>query len=117
MCTDDGGKGERARRTTHERQGIRPNHGPSATCSSEAEAKEGCKEEVESGEMKHAVMVHGKPYEVSVHQKSKSVWEAVGNYTEMLAVPDTPNMEIRVKGRSESAALNLWIKTAQYWGN
>jgi hypothetical protein len=67
--------------------------------------------------MKHSAMVHGKPYEVSVHQKSKSVWEAIGNYTDALAVPDTPSMEIRVTDRTETAALNRWIKAAKYWGN
>ena len=67
--------------------------------------------------MMHTVSVHGKPYEVTVYQKSRSVWEAVGNYTEVLAVPDTSSKEIRVTGRSEAAALKLWIEAAQYWGN
>jgi hypothetical protein len=67
--------------------------------------------------MKHSVTVHGKPNEVTVYQKSKSVWEAVGNYTEVLAVPDTTHESIRVTGRTESAALTLWVKTASYWGN
>jgi hypothetical protein len=67
--------------------------------------------------MKRSVTVHGKPYEVFVHQKSKSVWEAVGDYTEVLAVPESTRREIRVTGRTESAALNRWIEAARYFGN
>lgn len=67
--------------------------------------------------MKHTVTVHGKPYEVTVYKKSASVWESVGYYTEVLAVPGDTSREIRVTGRTESAALRLWVKTAQYWGN
>ncbi len=67
--------------------------------------------------MKHTARVHGKSYEVTVYQKSKSVWEAVGDYTEVLAVPNRPSKEIRVTDRSESSALKKWIETARYWGN
>ena len=69
------------------------------------------------GPMMHTVEVWGKKYEVSVHQLKKTVWEAVATYTEVLAVPGDMSREIRVKGRTESAALNLWRETARYWGN
>jgi hypothetical protein len=70
-----------------------------------------------AGKVKHTVNVHGKPYEVSIHRKSKSVFEAVGNYTDVLAVPNVPNKIIRVTDRSEAAALKKWVETARYWGN
>jgi hypothetical protein len=61
--------------------------------------------------------VYRKSYEVTVYQKSKSVWEAVGNFMEVLVMPNVPSKEIRVTGRSESAALKQWIETARYFGN
>ncbi|GGC94710.1 hypothetical protein GCM10010994_60570 [Chelatococcus reniformis] len=51
--------------------------------------------------------VWDKDVPVSVHQKSKSVWVAVGTYH---------GQRIEAKGRSESAALALWRETARYRG-
>jgi hypothetical protein len=67
--------------------------------------------------MKHTVNVWGRPYEVSVHQKSKSVWEAVGAYDRVANTPGVKSREIRVTGRTESAALKSWIEAARYAGN
>ncbi len=67
--------------------------------------------------MEHTVKVWGRTYEVSVYQKSKSVWEAVGTYDEVANTPGVTSREIRVTGRTESAALNSWIEAARYAGN
>jgi hypothetical protein len=67
--------------------------------------------------MKHTVNVWGRPYEVSVHQKSKGVWEAVGTYDRVANTPGVTSREIRVTGRTESAALKSWIEAARYAGN
>jgi hypothetical protein len=66
---------------------------------------------------KHTVTVWGKPYEVIVYQKSKSVWEAVGTYAPVSVVPGKTSEEIRVTDRSESAALKRWVEAAGYRGN
>ena len=66
--------------------------------------------------MRRTVKVHGKAYEVTVHKKLSSVWEAVGDYTEARAVLGNTRREIRVTGRNEAAALISWIKTAEYLG-
>ena len=58
-------------------------------------------------EREHKVDVWGQPQQVSVYQKSKSVWIAVGHYLGEL---------VEVKGRSESQALMLWRETARYRG-
>lgn len=58
--------------------------------------------------MPDTVIVWGKPVEVSVYQKSKTVWIATGSYHDR---------HIEVQGRTESTALSLWRKTAEYWGN
>jgi hypothetical protein len=50
------------------------------------------------------VWVSGKRHTVEVHQKSKSVWEAVGVYRDKT---------IRVKGQSEGDALNHWCEAAR----
>ena len=67
--------------------------------------------------MKRKLMVWDKTYEVAVYQKSKSVWMAVGEYTELLAVPGNTTRTISVTGRTESAAIKSWAETARYWGN
>jgi hypothetical protein len=67
--------------------------------------------------MKHTVNVWGKLYEVSIRQKSKSVWEAVGTYDRVANRPGVTSREIRVTGRTESAALKRWIEAARYAGN
>jgi hypothetical protein len=58
--------------------------------------------------LKTTVTVWDKPYEITVYQKSKSVWIAVGDYD---------GKEIRVDGRSQSSAAEHWRETARYRGN
>ena len=68
--------------------------------------------------MKHKVNVWGRPYEVSVHQKSKSVWGADGTYDRVANTPGVMSREIRVTGAgNQSAALTSWIEAARYAGN
>lgn len=57
---------------------------------------------------KITVSVWGKDYEVSVHQRSKSVWIARGEYM---------GQPIEVQARTPTAAAALWRDTAQYRGN
>jgi hypothetical protein len=54
------------------------------------------------------VTVWSRQYEVSVYQKSKSVWVAVGDYE---------GQRIEVKGRSQSQAVASWREAARYKGN
>ena len=54
------------------------------------------------------VSVWGKPHIVSVHQKSKSVWVAVGDYM---------GKRIETKGSSASSAAAHWAEAARYKGN
>lgn len=56
----------------------------------------------------YTVTVWGTKVEVSVYQKSKSVWVATGTYHDE---------HIEVTNRSASSALSLWRKTATYRGN
>ncbi|MBY5812902.1 hypothetical protein [Rhizobium leguminosarum] len=56
----------------------------------------------------HKVEVWGRMVEVSIHQSSKSVWVAVGEYM---------GQRVEVKGRSSGAALSLWKDAARYKGN
>lgn len=56
----------------------------------------------------HKVNVWDKPHEVTVYQKSKSVWIAVGEYM---------GERLEVKGRNESQALSVWREAARYKGN
>ena len=58
--------------------------------------------------MKHTVLVWDKPQEVTVYQKSKSVWIAVGEYM---------GKRIETKDSSEGAAVKRWREAAQYRGN
>jgi hypothetical protein len=60
------------------------------------------------GERQRKVLVRGKSHDVSVYQKSKSVWIAVGDYM---------GARITVQDRSEGAALKRWQETAHYMGN
>jgi hypothetical protein len=61
-----------------------------------------------SGDATVKVTVWGHPYSVSVHQKSKSVWIAAGDYMgETLSVQD----------RTRSAALTAWKRAATAKGN
>ena len=58
--------------------------------------------------MQHVVKVWGKPYTIEVHQNSKTVWVAVGDYMG----------EIReVKGGSANDAISQWKEWARYNGN
>jgi len=57
---------------------------------------------------KTTVIVWDKPYEISVYQKSKTVWIAVGEYM---------GGRIETKGSSQSAAAAHWREAARYKGN
>lgn len=57
--------------------------------------------------MEHTVLVWDKPYMVSVRQKSKTVWLAVGEYR---------GERFEVKGRTESQAVADWREAARYKG-
>jgi hypothetical protein len=59
------------------------------------------------GERQRNVLVRGKSHDVSVYQKSKSVWIAVGDYM---------GARITVQDRSESTALKRWQETASIIG-
>ena len=54
------------------------------------------------------VIVWGEPQMITVHRKSKSVYEAVGDYM---------GATIRVKDQSEGAAINRWHEAAKSKGN
>ena len=58
--------------------------------------------------IKQIVRVWDKPYEISVYQKSKSVWITVGEYM---------GDRIEVKGRSATSAAANWREAARYRGN
>ena len=58
--------------------------------------------------MHHTVEVWGKSYTVITHQKSKSVWIAVGEYMDK---------RIEVKDRSKATAIKRWREAARYKGN
>ena len=55
----------------------------------------------------HRVIVWDKPYIITVDQKSKSVWVAVGDYL---------GESIRVQDQSEGAAIKRWCEAARYKG-
>lgn len=59
-------------------------------------------------EREHKVMVWGQPQSVTIYQKSKSVWEAVGEYM---------GESIRVTDRSAGSVLKSWQEAARYKGN
>jgi hypothetical protein len=48
------------------------------------------------------------PYEITVYQKSKVVWIAVGEYM---------GERLETKGNSEGTALERWREAARYKGN
>ncbi|MGE3745574.1 MAG: hypothetical protein AB7G25_07690 [Sphingomonadaceae bacterium] len=58
--------------------------------------------------MERTVKVWGQPQSVSVHQKSKSVWIAAGNYM---------GEHIQTQDRSAGAAVKRWVDAATYRGN
>lgn len=57
---------------------------------------------------KHIVKVWDEQFEITVAQKSKSVWIAVGQYM---------GKTLEVQGRSESSAVAHWREAARYRGN
>ncbi len=57
---------------------------------------------------KHIVNVWEQQIEITVYQRSKSVWIAVGQYM---------GKTIEVQGRSEGSATGLWRDAARYRGN
>jgi hypothetical protein len=57
--------------------------------------------------LRHIVRVWDVPHEVTVYQKSKSVWIAVGYYRDE---------RIQVQGSSERSALKYWHDAARYKG-
>ena len=54
------------------------------------------------------VMVWERPQRVTVHQKSKSVWIAVGDYM---------GQRVEAQGSTQGAAVKRWKEAAQYKGN
>ncbi len=54
------------------------------------------------------VDVWGKSYDITVYQKSKSVWIATGDYMGRLIV---------VQDRTVSTAIKRWREAANYQGN
>jgi hypothetical protein len=58
--------------------------------------------------MDRAVKVWDRPYRVTVHQSSKTVWIAAGDYE---------GQHISVKSRSANSAVSAWIDAAKYKGN
>jgi hypothetical protein len=59
-------------------------------------------------EGERTVMVWGHPQKITVHQRSKSVWVAVGEYM---------GHHIETKGRSAGSAVGFWADAAKYKGN
>ena len=59
------------------------------------------------GRLEHIVKVWGIDQRVVVHQKSKSVWIAAGDYM---------GERIEAKGSSASSALAHWHEAARYKG-
>ncbi len=57
------------------------------------------------GEYTRTVQVSGKPLEISVYQKSKSVWEAVG---------DHHGETYRSTGRNMSQAITALVRQIEY---
>lgn len=58
--------------------------------------------------MQQRVTVWGKPHMVTVEQRSKSVWVAVGEYM---------GESLRSEGRSATSAAAHWAEAARYKGN
>lgn len=57
---------------------------------------------------RHIVRVWDEQFEITVVQKAKSVWIAVGTYMEKT---------VEVQGRSEGSAAAHWHEAARYRGN
>lgn len=54
------------------------------------------------------VTVWSRPYEVTIYQKSKSVWIASGDYE---------GQNIQTQDRSSGSAIKRWTEAARYKGN
>jgi hypothetical protein len=67
--------------------------------------------------VRDTVTVWNTQYEVTAYQRSKSVWEAIGEYDQVAQPGEPTRQTIRVKGRSAGAAIKLWAETARYRGN
>jgi hypothetical protein len=57
------------------------------------------------GEYRRMVRVSGSPVEISVYQKSRSVWEAVGDHN---------GKTYRSTGRSMTQATTAWVRQVEY---
>lgn len=57
---------------------------------------------------KTTILVWDKPHEVTVHQKSKSVWVASGTYM---------GESLQRQDASERTAIKRWAEAARYKGN
>lgn len=57
---------------------------------------------------KRTVYVWSKPYEITIFQKSKTVWIAAGQYM---------GAHVEVKGTTATAAEKHWREAAMYKGN
>jgi hypothetical protein len=57
------------------------------------------------GEFSRTVRVSGKPLEISFYQKSKSVWEAVGDHN---------GATYRSNGRSMTQAMTALVRQIEY---
>lgn len=58
--------------------------------------------------MERTVKVWDQDVKISVYQKSRTVWIAVGKYL---------GDRIEVNGRSANSAVVLWVNAARYKGN
>lgn len=61
-----------------------------------------------SAGMKETVIVWGESHEITVYQKSKAVWIAVGEYM---------GKQIETKRQTRGAAISGWQDAARYRGN
>lgn len=63
--------------------------------------------------MQDIVKVNGHDCEITLRQKSKSIWVAVGTYPGAMSMPGTDKV-IRVEARSPTAARKQWMDAARY---
>lgn len=56
----------------------------------------------------HSVLISNEFYQVNTHQRSKTIWVAVGDYNKR---------SITVRGRSVYQAIELWKKAAEHVEN
>jgi hypothetical protein len=60
------------------------------------------------GSIERRVTIDGKTYVLDVHQRSKSVWFAIGTYRDK---------RYDGKGGSEGSAIKDWIRQVNYWAD